>query len=50
MKGTTLTYTIKADSNKMSDDAKSLFGFDTDSDQSKEQAQEQLEEAGYTCK
>ena len=50
VEGTTLKYSMKADSNKMNDDAKALFGFDTESDQSKETAQKQLEDAGYTCK
>ena len=48
--GTTLKYSMKADASKMTDEAKSLFGFDTSADQSKEAAQKSLEDAGYTCK
>lgn len=47
--GTTLTYQMKADSDKMSEEARSLFGFDTEKG-SKEDAQKQLEDEGYTCK
>ena len=43
-------YSMKADASKMTDEAKSLFGFDTSADQSKEAAQKSLEDAGYTCK
>ena len=34
--GTTIKYTMKADTDKMDDESKELFGFDTEADQSKE--------------
>lgn len=48
--GTTLTYSMKADTDKMTDEAKSLFGFDPKADQSKEAVQKAFEDEGYTCK
>ncbi len=48
--GTTLKYSMEADSDKMSKEARTLFGFDTNAKQTKDDAKKQLEEAGYTCK
>ncbi|MCI9110435.1 MAG: YehR family protein [Bacilli bacterium] len=42
---------VKVDTTKMKDaDAKSLFGFSTESKQSKNDAKKSLEAEGYTCK
>ena len=49
-KGTSLTYTLTYDIDKLSDEEKSNVGFDANTDQSKEVAQKSLEKQGYTCK
>ncbi len=50
VKDTTIKYSMKADSSKITDEAKSLFGFDTSANQSKDAAKKTLEDEGYTCK
>ncbi len=50
-KDSSVSVDVKVDTTKMKEaDAKSLFGFSTNSKQSKADAQKTLEKDGYTCK